>query len=218
MPSIAVEQAPPEQAVAGAVREHVLRLVEKLLRLGLDGAADPVGFGRDPGLLRGGLGEQHLDGLAPPRLLALADGLDPLLGLHRLRPRRLGPGLGGRFLQRLGEERDRLVHGGAFDVALPRDLQLAQVALATDPRLVEPPIRRDAGALDLLVRARSAPPAAPACGRRRAARSRAGAPAARPPAPARARRPRAPPPGASRSPPAGASGPPPSARPVCRRA
>ena len=59
-----VEQAAAEQPVARLVGEHVLGLVEQLLRFGFDRGADLVGLGGDALLFRLLLGEHHLDGLA----------------------------------------------------------------------------------------------------------------------------------------------------------
>ena len=95
----AVEQFAAEQRVARLVGQHVLRLVEQALRLGLDGGADALGFGGDPRLLGLLLGDQYLDGLAPLGDLALARGYDALGRFRRVHPcifrRRLGRG----FLQ-----------------------------------------------------------------------------------------------------------------------
>ena len=74
----AVEQLSAEQRVARLVGEHVLGLVEQPLRLGLDGGADALGFGGDPGLLGLLLGDHDLDGPATLGDLALARGDDAL--------------------------------------------------------------------------------------------------------------------------------------------
>ena len=105
-----------------------------------------------PELRCGDLGEQDLDGLAALRALALADGLDLLLGLDRLGTGDLGIGLRRRFLQRLGIERDRLVHGRRLDLAFAPDLELAQLALTADAGFVEATVGGDTRPLDLLVR------------------------------------------------------------------
>ena len=57
----AVEQLSAEQRVARLVGQHVLGLVEQPLRLGLDGRAHALGFGRDSGLLGLLLGDQDFD-------------------------------------------------------------------------------------------------------------------------------------------------------------
>ena len=60
--------------------------------------------------------------------------------------------LGRGFHQRLLEDRDRLVHHSALDLALAIDLELAQVEVAADTGLVEAAFGGDARALDLLAR------------------------------------------------------------------
>src|ERR1700677_4203802 len=112
----------------------------------------PLGPRADPGFLRGLLGEQPRDRLAPLRDLALAHG-DGLL--HRLGRARLGVfrlDLRGRLLQRFLIERDRLLHQRSLDDPLAIDFELAKVALARDARLVDAAIGSDARPLDVLAR------------------------------------------------------------------
>ena len=82
--------------------------------------------------------------------LAVAHGDDALLGLGRPRARILGLDLGGRLLERLLIEGDRLLHQRRLDLLLAIDLELAQFALAPDARLVEAAVGGDARALDFL--------------------------------------------------------------------
>src|SRR5712664_2054311 len=137
----AVEQLAAEQRVARLVGEHVLGLIQQLLRLG----ADTLLFG----FL---LGDQHFDRLAPLGDLAVAHGDDAFGRLGRTRLGVLGLGMRGRMFQRFLIERNRLLHHCRLDLLLAMDLQLAQLPLATDAGLVETTVRSDARALDLLVR------------------------------------------------------------------
>src|SRR6185295_7672377 len=82
----AVQQFAAEQRVARLIGQHVLRLVEQALRLGLDRGADALGSGGDPRLLGLLLGDQYLDGLAPLGDLAFARGYDALGRLRRVYP------------------------------------------------------------------------------------------------------------------------------------
>jgi hypothetical protein len=68
---------------------------------------------------------------------AVAGGDDTLRRLGRPHARILGRDLGGRFLQRLLIEGDRLVHQRRLDVLFAIDFQLAQIALAADAGFVE---------------------------------------------------------------------------------
>ncbi len=148
----AVEQLAAEQRVARLVGQHVLGLVEQLLRLGLDRRADALGLGGDARLLGRLLGEQHLDGLAALGDLAVAHRDDALGRLGRARTRAFSASaLAAEFFQRLLIERDRLVHQRRLDLLLAIDLELAQVALAADAGLVEAAVGGDARALDFLV-------------------------------------------------------------------
>src|SRR6266849_1828647 len=147
----AVEQLAAEQRVARLVGEHVLGLVEQLLRLGFDRRAHPFGLGADPRLLGFLFGDQHFDRLASLGELAVAHGDDTLGRLGRARLGVLGLGMRGRMFERLLIENNRLLHQRRLDFLLAIDLQLAQIPLAPDAGLVEPAVGRDARALDFLV-------------------------------------------------------------------
>ena len=148
----AIEQLAAEQRVARLVGEHVLGLVEQLLRLGFDRRAHPFGLGGDARLLGFLLGDKDFDRLAPLGDLAVAHRDDALGRLGRARPGVLGVGLRGRLFERFLIESNRFFHRGRLDVLLATDLQFAQFPLAPDAGLVEAAVRRDARALHFLVR------------------------------------------------------------------
>src|SRR5262245_25218307 len=146
----AIEQTAPEQSVARLIGEHVLGLVEQLLRLGLDRGAHLFGLRGDLFFLCLLLGEHDLDRLAALGHFAFTDGVDTLGRFRRLRARFFRLHLRRRFLERLLVEVDGLVHHRGFDRKLALDLEPAQIALAVDARFVEPAFRRDACPLHLL--------------------------------------------------------------------
>ena len=148
----AVEQFPPEQRIARGLGQHVFRLVEEPLRLGLDRGAYPLRFGRDACLFGRLLGQQHFDRPAPAGNLGVAHRDDPFLRFCGARFCVLRFGLRGRLLKRLLVEGDCLFHQRRLDHFLAVYLELAQISLACDARLVYAAIGGDTGTLDLFSR------------------------------------------------------------------
>ena len=148
-----LEQLALEQRLPRAVGEHVLGLVDEPLRLGLDGGADPRGLGRDPGLLGFLLGDQHLDGLAAPRDLAVAHGDGLFLGFGGAVPWRFPP-RPARPIARATSGRARWpCPSVAVSTTFSRSTSsLRRSRSRADAGLVEAAVGGDADAFDFLAR------------------------------------------------------------------